>query len=194
MIRLRTVGGKLGRMGGFLILLAVVFILAGCTGQAGRVFGNFDYDYSLYYGALGGFPPITLYTNTYYQISPGDYAVYYTLYDSGTNTYYPGYYYSAPHDPSYYWYATYGVDANQGQLFWTNGNDKYFSLYLGYDGMYKSGTDRSALPSPGSTPSAPRLGQKTWTDNGMTITVTNAIVQLTPDQIAKLQKNTVVKK
>jgi hypothetical protein len=176
------------------ILIAVLLLLAGCLGPDGKIFGSFDYDFILSYAVLGGFPSGTLFTNTYYQIYPGDYVIYYTIYDPGTSTYYPGYYLGHPTSPSYFYSVTYGVDANPGQLFWSSGSDKTFQLLLGYDGLYKYGTDRSALPSPGSTPSAPRLGQKTWTDNGMTITVTTSIVQLTPDQIAKLKPNTVTKK
>jgi len=35
----------------------------------------------------------------------------------------------------------------------------------------------------------PNLGTYSWTENGLTITVTNKIVNLTPDQIAQLKSN-----
>jgi hypothetical protein len=172
-----------------LILVAVAILVSSCTlftGSPGNIYGEYYYDgSSLPYLSLGGFPPGLIYPYNYYTISPGTYAVYYQIYSSVY-----GY---VPSLSSYY-YATYSVSANPGS-FLSNGSDKHFGLYLSYNGLDNFGNGASVYLS--QTPGAkvtPKLGTFSWTQNGLTVTVTNSIVQLTADQLAKLQVNTVGKK
>lgn len=65
---------------------------------------------------------------------------------------------------SYVWKYSYTVD---GYLF----DDQYFTLYLYYDGLYVYGTDRSL----GTKLVVNRPGTYTYSENGLTITVTASI-------------------
>jgi hypothetical protein len=173
-----------------ILLLAVVALAltaSSCMiGQDGNVYGAYTYDGIACSCSLGGFPS-PAYENHYYEISPGTYEIYYHVQDSSLK-YYPG------PTSSYDYYSVYKVSANTGE-FLQDGSDKYFDLYLAYGGLYNEGdsTYFSLSQAPGAKP-APRLGTYSWCKNGLTITVTTSIVQLTADQAAKLHIATLVKK
>jgi hypothetical protein len=135
---------------GAALALAAVLSLAGC-GKPGKIYGAAGHDGTWIDGALGGFPS-SGYFGVYYEIRAGTYDLYWQLFD-GSN-YWPAY--------SYYWHATYTVEADGGKLFFVDGKDHYFTLYLGYDALYKGGDVKSAQ--------APK-GSQTWTQDGLRITV-----------------------
>lgn len=173
------------RMVMMLIALLGSMLLVECTGSAGKIYGQFYYDgYLVANFGLGGFPSGTIYTDTNYQIQPGTYTVTYTLED-GSGYYYPAVYASSycastPGDSScatYYYDDSYTCSANPGKPFWAAGDDKYFTLHLSYSGLATSGS----LNVEGA-PSGPKLGTSTYSDNGLLITVTTKIAQLTPGQ------------
>jgi hypothetical protein len=149
---------------------ALALALAGCdalTGKDGKVFGSVDWDYSLYYVELGGFPASGT-RNTNYEVTSGSYDVYYTLFDG--IYYYPGYQAGYPYGSSYYWHSHYTVKAEKGEV-------AYFSLYLGWNGMSKSGIATAiAPPASGGMALPPAAGARTWTEGGLQITVTNEIL------------------
>ncbi|MGO9310304.1 MAG: hypothetical protein ACLQDL_14960, partial [Spirochaetia bacterium] len=97
-------------------------------------------------------------------------------------------------DPSYYWKCTYSVEAEKGSFPLVDGKDRSFALYLAYDGMYKAGSVQS-LQAPAQGQSlTPRLGTQSWTGDGLLITVTNEIVKLAPEDIAKIAKTQIERK
>jgi hypothetical protein len=184
------VGRAITRIVIAVLVLGVILLAAGC-GMDGKIYGSVDWDYTRDWASIEGFP-VSGYSNTYYEINPGTYNVYYTLVDDSGN-YYPGIYYG--NDPSYYWQATYSVQADKGSFPMVDGMDRYFDLYLGWDGLYKYGAVSAIeTPAQGSGTKAPRLGTQSWTANGLLITVTNNIVKLTPEEIAKLSKTQMKKR
>jgi hypothetical protein len=173
--------------------LLIAFSLSGCDvlmGKDGVIYGEYNHPVSFYYFSLGGFPMTYLSQYTYYQIAEGSYDVYYTL-DTGSGYYYPGGVGgTGGTDPSYYWHSTYSVTANKGALF-TDGQDKYFDLYLGYYGMSKSGDVKSIVNPTSKGPSiGSGIGTSTWTQGGLTITIKNEIVSLSAAQKAALAART----
>jgi len=128
------------------VALGLVLLLAGC-GKAGKIYGSVDHDGIWQDGYIGGFPS-NGYFGTYYEVPAGTYDLYWRLYD-GSSTYYP--------DSVSYWHSTYTVEADGGKLFFANGDDRYFDLYLGYTAIYKGGSVKSAA--------------QTWTQDGLRITV-----------------------
>jgi hypothetical protein len=178
-------------LGSLLAVAALSLALSSCQymlGNDGTVYGQYDHYGTTYYLSLGGFPSGTIYTNTNYAITAGTvdttYDVYYTVYDS--TYYYPGNIFgTGGPDYSKYWHTTYTISANPGQPYLQPGVDKYFSLYLGRYGMSISGSVKDV---------ALKLGTTSYTKDGLTITITNEIVQLTDEQKAKLQANTAVRK
>jgi hypothetical protein len=129
------------RIGIALLVLGVGLFAASC-GKDGSIYGAVDWEGALIYASIGGFPS-NGYANTYYQITPGSYNVYYTLWDGFY--YYPGYWLGPAYqnDPSYYWICTYSVEADKGSFPLIDGKDRSFALYLAYDGMYKAGSVQS---------------------------------------------------
>jgi hypothetical protein len=166
-----------------LAVVALALTASSCMiGQEGKVYGEFYHDGISYSYTLGGFP-YPAYPNHYYQIDPGTYEIYYQLEDSNS-VFYP---------TSGYYYSVYKVSANPGE-FLKDGSDKYFDLYLAYGGLYNYGDNTYfSLSQASGTKPAPRLGTYSWSQNGLTITVTNSIVQLTADQLAKLHMTQVKK-
>ncbi len=180
----RNVSLKRGALIGLLVL-GVLLLLSSC-GKDGNIYGDLTWDGYVYSASVGGFPSLVT-SSTEYQISAGSYNVYYTLQDPISGYYYPGYYESAPTDPSYYYSDTYTVSVNKGGIL-TNGADNYFSLYMSYGGLVKSGSVSYAAPQGSSKATAPQLGTQSWTEDGLLITVTNQIVKLSADDVAKLKK------
>ncbi len=190
---IRALGKAAKRIGVVFLVLGAVLFAASC-GKDGNIYGFVDWDGTLYASSIGGFPAGG-YGNTYYQISPGTYKVYYTLWD-GTY-YYPGWYLGPAfeHDPNWVYDCTYSVEADKGSFPFVDGEDRYFGLYLAYEGMYKAG-DVSSIerPAQGSGSLTPMLGTQSWTQNGLRVTVTTKIVQLTPEEISKLTNSQMQKK
>ncbi len=178
---------KAGLLRTTVLLLALVgaVLLVACTGPAGRIYGQFDYDGYIYAAILGGFPSGIIYANHDYEITAGTYSVKFTLSD-GTY-YYPGYFAGYPTDPSWYYNSTYTCSANAGKPFWAAGDDKYFRLYLGYTGLQKSGSFSVKGTSP-------KVGTSSWTENGLLVTVTTKIGQTTPDRSDETQGNQILSK
>jgi hypothetical protein len=171
-----------------LAVVALALTASSCMiGQDGKIYGEFYYDgNSCSINELGGFP-YPYYPEQYTEISPGTYSVIYNVYYSSSVQYYPG-----PNSSSYF-HSTYTVSANPGELF-QDGADKYFSLWLSDHGLDGYGNYANiALSQASGTKPAPRLGTYSWSQNGLTITVTNSIVQLTADQLAKLHMTQVKK-
>ena len=201
-------GHKEKSMKKWAILLSVAFIItfSGCTffsGSDGKIYGEYSFasGSTMSYFSLGGFPYGIIYTNTYYAITPGTYnVVYRILYDS---LYYPGNsgtYGNGSANSGYYWHATYTVKANSGSLFWKDGDDKYFRLYLNRNsGLELSSGDATI----GSTYAANTVGSpfldlaptsSNWTsdDGSVTVTVTSKIVQLTDEELKALPAQTAI--
>jgi hypothetical protein len=180
------------RLLGLLIVVAGVVALAGCNvsiNTTGTIYGEFSYPsgMSTYYLSLAGFPSGALVPNNYYTISAGTYNVYYTLEDYLSPTlgtiYYPGYSGTGDSSSNYYWLSQYSVSA-------ASSGDKHFQLYLGTSGMTTTGDATGSSTLLGQA-LKPKLGTTTVTKDGVTITITNEIVQLTDAQKAALQKNTI---
>lgn len=143
------------------MVLAVLMLLSSC-GKAGDIYGSLDWQYYCY-GSIGGFPPPnTIVRNAEYKVDEGTYEVKYINYD-GT------YYYPGGYDyPSSYYDSYYTVAENKGG-FLSDGKDNHFHLYLSIYGLVKSGDARALVPN------------QIWTENGLTISVTNKVVPLTPE-------------
>ena len=168
------------RIGIAVLVFGAVLLATGC-GKPGNIYGAVAWDGTAY-GVVGGFPG-SIVPNAYYQVNEGTYEVDYYVYYGGA--YWPG---GNTSSPTAYWYGYYTVTANKGSIL-SDGKDSYFQLYLGYDGMYKFGDVRNLAPGQDPTKTPPRLGTQSWTQDGLLITVTNEIRQLTPDQLSKLQSS-----
>ncbi len=84
---------------------------------------------------------------------------------------------------------TYTVKADKGSFPFQDGDDREFGLYLAYEGLYKAGDVKSIKPpAKDSKELTPRLGTQSWTQGGLSITVTGEIVKLSPEDLAKLPK------
>ncbi len=178
------------RIGLAVLVLGVALSALSC-GKAGAVYGQVSvYDpVALDVSYFSSFPSYA-YLDTYYQTQEGMYDFYFNLYDA--NYYYPAWYanlydpitYPDPNDATLVYQGTYTVEADKGSLL-ADGKDNYFTLGLYYDGLYKIGSGiKSIVPSSqNGKPVAPQLGTKSWTENGMLITVTTKIVKLTPEQL-----------
>jgi len=173
MNRSRKTFPTLVRIGIVMLVFAAALLAVSC-GKDGGIYGALNAD-GVPYGYVGGFPA-SISPNVYYKISEGTYEVAYYVFYLGA--YYPA---------TGYYYSTYTVTADKGS-FLSDGKDKYFDLYLGYDGLYKSGEVRSAATPPDPTKTTPRLGTQSWTQDGLLITVTTEIRQATPDELSKIQK------
>ena len=178
------------------IKIVLIIICIGLTalscGKDGSIFGAVVWDYTLYYASIGGFPSSGTY-GVYYKINPGTYNVYYTIYDG--IYYYPGYWVGAGGNSSYYWIASYSVTAEEGSFPLIDGEDKQFALWLAIDGMYKAGAVNYILSPPRDLQSmTPKLGTQSWTENGLRITVTNRIAQLTPEEFSRIEQTHMEKK
>lgn len=168
----------------FALVVLVVALTAVSCGQKGKVYGDLVWDYTLLYVSYSGLFSSPSY-GTVYQIPEGTYNYKYQ------NRYFDGYYY-------YYWpsvntaYAgTYTVTAEPGGFPFTNGSDDYFELYASIYGFGKSGSGVSSIapPANGSAPTVtPKLGTQTWTENGLRITVTTNIVNLSDEERATLKQ------
>lgn len=183
------------RIGIALLVLGVGLFAASC-GKDGSIYGEVTWDYTLYYASLGGFPSHG-YASTYYTISAGTYNVYYTLqwWDGAAYEYSPGVWVSDPYNPAWYWKSTYTVEADKGSFPLVNGKDHYFSLYMSWDGMVKSGdVNYIETPAQHSKSSSPKLGTQSWTEDGLLITVKNEIVKLSPEDLLKIGKTQMEKK
>lgn len=170
---------------GHLVMVALftaLVMFAGCKGEDGKLYGEYDYPSDCYItGYLGGFPTGYISANTNYEIQAGTYEVYYRLEDS--YFYYPS--------SSKYWYAQYTVTINKGAIL-QDGADKYFTLYLGYYGLSVTSGD-ATITNDGVTYNkhAPLTtkqesgSQMIWTseDGAVTVTVTNEIVQDIPANV-----------
>ncbi len=178
------------RIGIAVFVLGVALSAMSC-GKSGAVYGQVSvYDpVGLDVSYFASFPSYA-YLDTYYQTQEGTYDFYFNLYDASYH--YPAFYYNAtdpitypnPDDANLVYYGTYTVEAEKGTLL-ADGKDNYFTLGLYYEGMYKMGSGiKSIAPSSkDGKPVAPQLGTKSWTENGMLITVTTKIVKLTPEQL-----------
>jgi hypothetical protein len=149
-----------------IIAVLIALSASGCNmlmGKDGVVYGKLTYDSSYYIegiwtysGMSMGFPTSGTF-GTYYKIAPGTYGFVYQLYDY---YYYYGYYY----DYSDYIYVTYTVKANEGKLF-TDGDDKYFELYLGWYNYYIYGMNTA-----GKGKVAPEGDVVVYKDDAVTVT------------------------
>jgi hypothetical protein len=159
------------------VLSWIVLAVAGC-GRPGVIYGQVTHDGNVDYLSLGGFP-IPFAFNVYYPISSGSYVLYYTL-DDGVY-YYPAYYegFGPGKGASLAYQYTYTVSANPGGFF-GDGQSSYFTLSLSYAGLVEEGAVASLAPL-SSKHASPQLGTHTWVQNGVSITVTGQIVQMTPD-------------
>ena len=178
----KKVLGRAAKALGMLMALAVIMLAVGC-GKDGKIYGSVIYDGIWVDGYVGGFPSYAV-PSVYYEIKEGTYDVYYLLTD-GTS-YYPGYYYTLPTDSTTYYHFTYTVTADSGSFPFVDGKDRRFGLYLAYDWLYLTG-DVKGLPIQRDA-AAPKSGTRTWTVDGLKITVTGSVVALTPDQVSKLPR------
>lgn len=167
------------------LALLAVLSLGGCMFLVGSVKGAISSDGNLDYLGLTGFPSGTIYENTYYETGEGTFDIYYrTLY---YGLYYPG-------DSSgygglstdYYWHYTYTVS---GTLL----TDTYYWLYLDHDGLWVDGVDSYAAHTLAAPAGKLGQGSHTFQKDGLTIEVKGEIVQLTPEEAAKLPVTTIKK-
>jgi hypothetical protein len=146
---------------GLVLIVALTFAFTGC-GKDGKAYGSYDW----YGGVLtstvtttGGFPSGATY-DKYYSFSEGSYYIYYYIY-------YGGAYY--PPESSTYYYVSYNVKFEKGGLF-SDGDDKYFDIYLGLSGASVAGLNRI-----GVAPSASQLASgeysQTYGNDSMVITL-----------------------
>ncbi len=168
------------------LALVAVLSLGGCMFLIGNVWGAYSSDGDIDYLGLSGFPSGTISEYTYYETGEGTFDVYYRTFYSGL--YYPGDAFgNGGASRSYYWHYTYTVSG-------TFLADSYYWLYLNHDGLWVDGVDSYAARS--LVAPAEKLGQgsRTFKKEGLTITVTGEIVQLTPEEEAKLPVATIIKK
>lgn len=177
-------GAKTTRKIGFVILVLATCLIVTSCGKSGSIYGSVTWQY-LAYGTIGGFPPAsTIIAGDNYLVSAGTYQVQFYIFD-GTY-YWPG----GATSPTEEWNASYTVTANPGSIPFVNGQDSYFSLYLTESGMVESGSVKSIrTATQGSNSATPTPAPQTWTQDGLTITVTNQVVALGPDDIARLQQS-----
>ena len=160
---------------GMLMALALVLLAVGC-GKDGKIYGYMEWDGVVQLGSyVEGFPSY-VYPDQYYEVKSGTHAVVYQLYYN--SLYYPS--------PTTYFQFTYTVEADSGSFPFVDGKDHHFGLYLGYDWMYITG-DVKGLPTQRGAAGS-KAGTRTWTEDGLKITVTGSVVNLTPDQVSKLPK------
>jgi len=177
-----------------LIVVGIVLTAVSC-GKQGNIYGEVTgYDYSLYYWSTAAFPA-GAYIGYTYLVAPGSYYIYWTNYDATSGYYFPAYYqgYASGFGSNLVYSVLFTVEANPG-TFLADGKDNYFYLYLAYNGLGESGAVSSVVPSGTSGLLQPKLGTRTWTQGGLTITATTSIVTLTPEQLAKMPSNPLPKK
>lgn len=168
-----------------LTVLGVVLSAVSC-GQKGNIYGDVVWDYNMIYVVYPGlFNTYNLSSGIAYQISEGTYNYKYQVW-----YYYNGYYYYYP-GVNLAYAGTYTTTAEAGSFPFVNGKDNNFELYCSAYGMAKSGSGVSSIapPANGSAPTVtPKLGTQTWTENGLRITVTTNIVNLSDEERATLKQ------
>jgi hypothetical protein len=170
------------RIGIAVLVLGVALSALSC-GKDGNIYGDIVWDYnsvsSFAYIIGGGFPSTGLSYGASYLISPGTWAFQYNIWDGVR--WWPG------PDGTWAYSGTYSVTADPGSFPFISGKDTNFELYCSYYGLAKYGSVSSIAPVNGTTP-APKLGTQTWTQNGLRIEVTTKVVQLSPEDLAKLSQ------
>ena len=157
-----------------LIVVGIVLTAISC-GKPGNIYGALtgaDYPSTVVMYLWGGFP-VGAYYNTYYGFSPGTYEIKFTESDGTTVL---------------LWDQVFSLTANPGTLF-GDGKDKYFTIYLSYFyGAEGSGANNVAPSTSPSKSVSPQTGDRTWTQDGLTITVTTKSVQQVTGQLPNGQQ------
>ena len=184
----RMVGGGVKAVV-MLAALALILLAVGC-GQDGKIYGFLEWDYDIYAASVGGFPSYVNW-DQYYEVKGGTHSVLYTLYDSSGGHYYPSWYVYGYNDSTMYWQFTYTVEADSGSFPFVDGKDHHFGLLLGYDGLYIAGDAKQLATQRAMTTG--KAGTRSWSQDGLRITVTGAPVALTQDQVSRLARTRFVK-
>ena len=99
-----------------ILILTIITLLSGCKGEKGRVYISFDWRYNPYGLYIEDSSiPYTIYSGEYYLTTGG--------------SYYLEYYNGFPYD---YWkYLDYTLTAQEGKIFFKDGANTYYDVYLG---------------------------------------------------------------
>jgi hypothetical protein len=156
-----------GRFGTLFLFAGLALLLSTCA-LPGPIYGKLMWvGTPTSFAYIDGFPTLDkVVQNTQYQVQPGTYFYSISLHDGGH--YYPGFD-SLPvsiDDPSIVYQGTYKVEAAPPDGIF-NGPEHDFTLWLGHDGLSLGG-DVTAMSLVS--------GAKSFTTNGVRITITKSII------------------